>query len=320
MELVDEIKRINKEVGSILSDYVVGHETVATLEKKKDLLLDLAKLSYQFYLNKLEIEDINEDFFAWKNSNVLITLVLLSDFELGYRTTIGFAETSEENEIKIVDATNFDLPYSFYKKFKGTEKISYLHQKSIISIDPEKIIISSLKNDIKFIDFWAKRWVLKEFENIDTFIMPSIELLNFNESIIRAKRYNFEEMLTEINNEQFTIEFDECLYAYNNEKWFVCAAGLGGILEHLLYLILEKNNMIDNNFPDDATAKVYIEYLSRKPINLRKREKTHLRSLFLIRNSVSHYNQGFTSKDQCMSLLNGIKNVFNNYYRKDFNL
>lgn len=157
-------------------------------------------------------------------------------------------------------------------------------------------------------------------KTIDTLISTPASLTDFNKMTLRAKRYNFEEMLQTINNKQFEIEFDECLYCYNNQKWFVCAAGLGSILEHLLYLILEKNKMIDSNFPDDATAKIYIEYMSRKPISIKKRERTNLKTLFLIRNSVSHYNQGFTSKQQCAFLMDGIKDVFNNYYVKDFNL
>ena len=88
--------------------------------------------------------------------------------------------------------------------------------------------------------------------------------------------------------------------------------------------------------PDPYNANVVRSQLRYKPMlysetslaqnsrkwkgKLKKREKTYLRGLFLIRNSVSHYNQGFTSKDQCTNLMNGIKNIFNNYYVKDFNL
>ena len=48
----------------------------------------------------------------------------------------------------------------------------------------------------------------------------------------------FDSMLKDIDDSQFTDEFNQCLFAYENEKWFLCAVGLGSCLEHLMYIIL----------------------------------------------------------------------------------
>ena len=36
--------------------------------------------------------------------------------------------------------------------------------------------------------------------------------------------------------------------------------------------------------------------------------------LFMARNSIDHHNTGYTSKNICDSLLDGVRNMFNDYY------
>lgn len=305
----------------------ITHLTVGFWNKEKEItdikhhtidFLNYCKLNYAYHISILDPTESDEELFSWKNNFMKIWCIGIDCKDIGNRRLLFFATTSTEDEFIAIDGVKETSVPKFYH-LDSLEKIDFLINNKVIP-DIKNSLITNSVNSFASVDGWIEDWFINESKSIEKLATPSKELFNFNKAIIRAKRYNFEEMLNKINNEQFTIEFDECLYAYNNEKWFVCAAGLGGVLEHLLYLILEKNNMLDSNFPDDATAKIYVEYLSRRPIKLRKREKTQLKSLFLIRNSVSHYNQGFTSKDQCTNLMNGIKDVFNNYYIKDFNL
>lgn len=307
-------RNILRETGKFIREDI-EFDSFSTL---KNDLLEYAKANYLYELKLLEPDESTSDIFFWYRKPVKIWCIGINDSYIGERRILNFATKNEEDAIEMIDAVQITTSTKFYK-MNILQKISFLIEKNIIPDISNNIIHSSL-NRIPYMGSWAEVWVEKEANNIDSLIKSPAEIIDFNKSIIRAKRYNFEEMLAVINNDQFTMEFDECLFAYNNQKWFVCAAGLGGILEHLIYLTLEKNNLIDSNFPDDATAKIYIEHLSRKPIKMKKREKTHLRSLFLIRNSVSHFNQGFTSKDQCQTLMNGIRDFFNNYYIKDFNL
>lgn len=321
MEIEREILEVKKELDNILVNFTVGSGTVENIFSKKDTILKQMQLTYKFYLKELSVDQSSTDLFSWYQNKLKIYLVVVRTIEINRNQLICFAipSSSETDEIVILNHINKKLPL-FFNDWESSAQLCYLIENNIIPNVTDNIIWSSFSDNVNHADFWVKSWILKEFKNTEALILPSVQLYNFNKSIIRARRYNFDEMLTIINNEQFSIEFDECLYAYNNQKWFVCAAGLGGCLEHLLYLILEKNGMLDSNFPDDPTAKIYIEYMSRKPLRLKKREKTQLRVLFLTRNSISHYNQGFTSKDQCKALMDGIKNIFENYYNKDFTL
>ncbi|SDO05985.1 hypothetical protein SAMN04487774_12132 [Enterococcus faecalis] len=318
LELEKRIAELDPFMTSLFVDFLYGRTSFKEIENSSDDILIFAKLCYNYQMFLIENNEDPEDIFFWKNNSVKVWCIGTGSPEIGHNDILFFASCADTDKIEIVDCVELTTTPTFYK-LNEMGKIKFLIDQKYIPDISDTIIKNSIVTSPS-VEFFIKQWTANEKKTIDTLISTPASLTDFNEVLLRAKRYNFEEMLQTVNNKQFEIEFDECLYCYNNQKWFVCAAGLGGVLEHLLYLILEKNEMIDSNFPDDATAKIYIEYMSRKPINIKKRERTHLRTLFLTRNSISHYNQGFTSKDQCITLMNGIKDVFNNYYVKDFNL
>ncbi|NGY80458.1 hypothetical protein F6Y02_41050 (plasmid) [Bacillus megaterium] len=74
----------------------------------------------------------------------------------------------------------------------------------------------------------------------------------------------------------------------------MCAAGLGSVLEHLLYLAIEKHvPEKDIKTNENSTASEYIGQLKKSPFNINKRDVSHLKNIFAYRNSVSHFNKGF---------------------------
>ncbi|MBL1056996.1 hypothetical protein JEM51_11380 [Ligilactobacillus agilis] len=131
-------------------------------------------------------------------------------------------------------------------------------------------------------------------------------------------RYHFDEMLKAINSSQFTDEFNQCLYAYEHEKWFLCAAGLGSCLEHLMLIILKNYN--DKGYktlkglPKNPTAHNYIIQFRQPPISISSRQETFFNILFMARNAVDHHNTGKTQKELCDLLLDGISDLYNDYY------
>lgn len=314
-----KIKENKEKITSKFVDFWLQRDsfdnTIKTLEAEL-LVFTKDNYDYQLELFNSPTDSDTEEIFFWKNNTIKIWCIGIGKKTIGESDILFFATRSSKNEIKIIDAVESTSTGEFYR-YNTLSKISYLITSKIIP-DITEYLISSSVNNYPSPDRWAIEWANNELSSIDSLTKSPSELFEFNKSIIRAKRYNFENMLLSINNTQFSMEFDECIFAYNNQKWFICAAGLGSILEHLLYLILEKNNLIDNTFPDDPTAKIYLEYLSRQPIKISKRDKTYIRTLFLTRNSISHFNQGFTSKDQCNHLMSGIKEVFHNFYIKDF--
>lgn len=305
------------EVNNLFVEMWNTGEFPSNQEAAEQKILKYSKSKYLSRTDRMKLDEADKELFSWLTGPVKFHIILSSSLD-NKAITILILEKSEVDAVVFHDFKNQTADYSVCS-LTNQDKIKYIISKQLIpDLNIENIIPASLLIGSASLPYFIADWVQKEFENVAHFVAPAIDNLDFSTSIIRSRKYDIQHMLETINNQQFSAELMECIHAYENEKWFICAAGLGGVLEHLLYLILEKNKMIDSNFPDDATAKIYIEHLSRNPIKLSKREKTNIRVLFLTRNSVSHFNQGFTSKDQCSHLLNGIKDIFNNYYLKDF--
>lgn len=287
---------------------------------EKEKMLNIAKKYYLYNISLMNLEKEEEQFFNWLNGNLTFHFFITKTDSIHTQNNlIIIAEKTKEDHIIFWDLKKETNNYTFFKS-NTEESISRIFDiDKIKSIKKENVIVISSLFSNSFPEF-IKNMVYKEYENAESLAIPPIELINFNASKIRYKRYNLNEIIETVDDNQFTAELLECIYAYDNEKWFICAAGLGGVLEHLLYLVLHKNNMIDKQFPDNATYQDYVGYLGRRPIAMNKRQKTMIKNIFNIRNSVSHFNQGFTSKSQCTMMLDGIRDIFNNYYTKEFNL
>lgn len=267
------------------------------------------------------VEDIigdtsqNENLFSWYKNELTLHFVHRSH-NLG-KSPIVFATKRMSEKIIVYDAIDKTSNFLIRNKHSASEVLSELFNKDFFSFDSEEILVSSLYYvglGVKY-KLFADNFVQQEYNSaVKELLIQPIQLAKFNEVRIHMDLYNFEEMLIILNNNQFQTELLECIEAYNNQNFFVAAAGLGSVLEHLLYLILEKNNLIDRHFPRDPTFKDYISYMKKEPINLDHRGKTFIDSVFMHRNAISHYNTGFASKSTCDQMLQGIKNIFDNYY------
>lgn len=185
-----------------------------------------------------------------------------------------------------------------------------------------------IKNNL-FCEAWAKDWVDQEYylsqkaEKNPTPVQKFPDFPNIKQRFF-IDRYHFKDMLKTLNDSQFTDEFDQCLFAFENEKWFLCATGLGSCLEHLMLIILtnyDKNGFKDKNgrgllngFPKNPTAKDYVSLFTKEPISMTSRQATFINLLFMARNSVDHHNTGKTQKNLCDILLDGISDMYNDYY------
>ena len=167
---------------------------------------------------------------------------------------------------------------------------------------------------------WAKSWVDNEYRQTNKILSSRNDLQPF--PITHKKffidRYHFDDMLESINDKQFSSEFNECLWAYEHKKWFICAAGLGSCLEHLMEIIIinydRKGYNLLRKLGKDPTIKNYLYIFRNSPINIEARQETYIKMLFMARNSIDHHNTGYTSKNICDSLLDGVRNMFNDYY------
>lgn len=287
-----------------------------------DSLLSEYKQDYNIRAREIiGSEDVNKDLFSWlsKPMNIWVLITLSNS---PYYKTIFFAQYSsdETDHLHIIDLRQQTNDYQFKRIYKVEAQVSYLLNHDLIGkLDPQSIIFSSLYNNS--LSSSTTNWVNKEYTvSTSRLSLPPIKHLDFNALRIHADRYQFDTMIKDINDTQFSAELSECLTAYENEQFYICAAGLGGVLEHLMYLTLEKHKMIDKNFPDNATYQDYVNAFGKEPLKIDRRQKNAIKSTFMIRNSVSHFNSGFAGKENCQLLMSGIKNIYANYYTKVFSL
>lgn len=271
-------------------------------------------------------ESGNSDIFVWTQHGIELFLVEVND-DNQYASVLPFIKSVKHAYPGALKVSYRDLKQEtsdyFIKKKNFKDKILYLIENNFLDVNLNDILSSSFDIFITqraFPKLYFEEFADREFNQANKSLSNKLitSSSSFNNIRIHASTYKFEEMLKIIDNQQFEIELSECLEAYSREMFYVCAAGLGGILEHLMYLTIEKHGLLDKQFPDNATLQNYIGYFTKPPLSIDKRQKTHIKNIFNIRNSISHFNQGFTAKNQCVMLMDGVKDIFINYYNKDF--
>ena len=161
----------------------------------------------------------------------------------------------------------------------------------------------------------AEAWAKKEFEAASShFKNTPIEIFSFNDIGLHADKYAFKIIIDEIADDQFSVELDECLTAFEHELYYVCACGFGGILESILHFSLANYGLSGRGFPKDPTASDLIGTLKSNKL-IDQRQESYIKSIFMIRNSVSHHNSGFTSVSQCQTMMLGVEDLFTNIYQ-----
>lgn len=307
---------------------------------------------HKYYNDRLEfygIQGTDSNRFSWSgNKKVLIYGIRIYLDVSGVKdpsNILIFATPSEtQNKILFLDLAKETKTSSFIKQYDKMGKLNWLINNKLVSTDiVHNIIPGSLGyiygdfKDIKikyndepsfvsgYTERWTKEWIDAEY-NATLEVESNPTPVNYFPNTFKRyfiDKYHFEDMLKEINNEQFTDEFNQCLFAYEHEKWFLCASGLGSCLEHLMYIILnnyaQKGYDILNRFPKDPTAKDYVNRFRRKPIGIDSRQARAINLFFMARNSVDHYNSGKTQRIFCDLLLDGISDVYNDYFGNSMN-
>ncbi|MCY8493164.1 hypothetical protein [Bacillus inaquosorum] len=271
--------------------------------------------NYMSFFNQLSNKpDKAEDYFSFTSKKLDLNVVYyLNNNEVN--TIFFFSKSEHIGTINLYDFIDQNFGYEVLNEDVRTF-ISELIRNGNLDIDPKKIINVGISGSGSVIYQTGEYLFKNEYKgNWKPQLKAPFEKLAFNSLRIHKEIYDFGEMIHTINNPQFTLELQECLDAYQNEKFFVCAAGLGSVLEHLLYLAIEKHvEEKDIKTNENSTASEYIGQLKKAPFKISKRDVSHLKNIFAYRNSVSHFNKGIFSKEMCDHLLNGIKISFDNYY------
>ncbi|WP_277584991.1 hypothetical protein [Psychrobacillus antarcticus] len=254
------------------------------------------------------------DYFSWISRKLDIHIVYFEK-DKSVKNISFFSKTEQPGKIILHDLTQQEIPYEYIIAdvstfLAGVIGIGYLQ------IEPEKIINAGLFSDGHLVSEVGGFLFKNEFQsNFRPLLTNPFESMKFNQLRIHKEMYNFIEMIKEIKDDQFKLELEECLEAYENEKFFVCAAGLGSVLEHLLFLAINKHVAeADVKTNENSTASDYIGQLKKEPFFMDRRQSNYLKVVFAMRNSVSHFNKGIFNKDMCDQLLAGIKHSFDTYY------
>lgn len=294
---------------------------------------------HSLYIQRIKYYEIdNKELtrFAWAQHKCvsLYNIIVFSD-DLTFKTSsILFAIPNQiKNKFFSANLVNETTNYTFgsINDADVSKRLSWIVSHKLLSADFIKQVcqasisfdFGTFKNGSSSqinIENWARSWVDKEYHDTSKELQNKnvIEPFPLSNQQYFVDRYHFDKMLKTLNDKQFTDEFNQCLFAYENNKWFICASGLGSCLEHLMEKIIinynQKGYRTLRGLGKDPTFKDYLTIFRKPPINMEPRQETYIKMLSMARNSIDHHNTGYTKKNICDSLLDGIRNIFNDYY------
>ncbi|RRG06410.1 MAG: hypothetical protein DUD28_03060 [Lactobacillus sp.] len=300
----------------IIDSHVFDHlREISINEETEAVVLATLRKAYETEIDRMHIDADNDKvFFSWLAQPMTVYFLFIpQSVSNAMQGILCFAVNSNNNNVKLIDYKGKIEEYAF-KKYDAKKQLSFLINQKLLDVQPESIcaiIRAGIQTNLVSI---GETWAQDEYKRAGShFKKPVIETLNFNELGLHAAKYEFNTVIQEIADQQFTAELNECLSAFEHEFYYVCAAGLGGVLESILYFSLDNYKLIDRSFPKDPTIFDFIRILkSNKIIN--RRDENYIKSNFLIRNSVSHHNSGFTNVSQCQTMMLGVRNLFSTVY------
>lgn len=303
---------------------------------------------HQQYLNRVNFygirgDDLNR--FSWtgnKKLNLYIVQVY-TDSTLTFNKhskLLFFAVPSKElnNVLYFIDLKKNTENIDFVKTTKSDIllQLTWLTERKLLPANlKSNIIKSSLKFSFLPLNIFltsdnedtANEWADKEYEETlgkESHPTPVTPFPTSHQHYF-VDRYHFDDMLKIINNDQFTDELNQCLFAYEHEKWFLCAAGLGSCVEHLMLIIIMNyanrgyKNLL-SSLGKDPTARDYIASFRKEPIGIDTRQERFFNSIFSLRNAVDHHNTGKTQRGICDLLLNAMSDIYNDYYSQSMTI
>ncbi|KRM27271.1 hypothetical protein LH991_11105 [Schleiferilactobacillus harbinensis] len=290
-------------------------------------LIPFLKQSYEKRLDFFNVDQHDASRFIWAGDKHVQIFAIHVSYKESNSAYIVFARPSEESDtIVYKDARNSTLNYEFEQLVRDSERLAYVINKNVIpqriadTIEPASLEMHFVSSRDAISHEWISRWVSNEYNQSRDLLEQRNQITPFplsNQKIF-VERLQFDKMVAAINNDQFTDEFNQCLIAYNDGYWFLCSVGLGTCIEHLLLLTLQNchsETELQKQLGWDPTGTKYTSLMMKPPIKMSIRQAKYIRLLFAARNSVDHHNTGYTSKNLCDILLDGVANIFNDYFQ-----
>lgn len=309
---------------------------LSTKNEKKEFL-QLLKNKYDERTNYIDPTN-RQNIFSWKNKKLHFYILLTHSpyYEITQSLVLTFATFSSSTEDKITykDLISSTCNYEYDHIKQPLNRLEYLIENKLIQ-KPKFIqssfnyqFVSNKKFTNSTITEIANKFADNEYENTSKELQKNListTQLEIIESKYFTDRYHFNDIKKNLNDTQFSYELEDCLKAYNEGMWFVCSTGIGSVIEHLLYLTiknLDKKWKPSKGIPQrplrqlgkGPTKSNYINTLSNCLPRFDDRQKSQLEAMFLLRNSVDHFNSGYSNQGFCDTLLQGIVDIYNGVY------
>lgn len=325
----ENIYRLNDNLSRVGDEFSAATDYSFSSEREQIILSNVRNIYEDIIAEYFNLDlSSNENNFIWETKKLVFNFIKISyqpssirdieNLKVSTTSTVKlFISTSNDdsNHITFHDVVDETKTYDLQKESYSDRYLNLLIEKNILKIERSSIIndtFSFIHGDIDYI----RNWVESEYDQYSKELSkPLTDNFSYHEKRIYLNQNRFINMIKDIGNEQFEAELLECLYAFEQQKWYICASGLGGLLEHLMFLILNNYNDLSLLKSRTPTASNYISaFKSSQNIHFEQREERQINALFEIRNSISHFNGGYTAKGQCEYLLNGIRDIYINYY------
>lgn len=300
-------------------------------KSSKDMINDFRnRVSYVLDSTLGTDKENKKRFFAATQNHFNFYSILYMESKLDRTITFAEINTDDSDSFQSVDirtVTDGDLNIG---NLHADELLSYFDNKQML---PKTIIWTNvLPNSVvntgfSYTHIYVDTWLQNEFNSINNgMAKKQFELIKFNTKLLNRSTFDFENMINEVSDPQFTTNINQILGAYNNGWFYVSASAIGGLIEMLLYKTAV--NYGKDNFDtqrDKITKKNYVKKmheLRNFTKSFDEDQQIHFDSLdeltmdrdYLTRNAVSHYTTGFVNEREVESLFVALSNTYIRYF------
>lgn len=289
-------------------------------ENKLNAFLENAKSYYQKEVASAHLDDDDLIYFSWARQPLHIYLIRTSGKLDDFNQIFVMASQEDDllkNEITYIDKTEETNNAQFRHSYEE-EQVNYILSISDMpkGLKSDNIIKNSIfPLSISMVTkIWISQWFGKEINHTKQHFSTAPINLKFNKLGLHSQKFKLEEIVHAVDDPQFTRELEECMAVFEQEYYYPAAAGLGGVMESLLYKTLENYQRANHKIiGSDPTLSIYLSALKKFDL-IDRRQSNRIRAAFVIRNSISHYNSGFTAVSDIQNMLHGIENIYSTLY------
>ncbi|CAK1254120.1 hypothetical protein [Fructobacillus cardui] len=300
-----------KEKERFIKDFRKKAEKVLhkTLGTNYDEYIHLFPLNNKFNFHIVRVDDYSNILFAEINKNQNDEVVLHDIREL----------TTDNLNINTI-LSDKTIAYLFANNYFPNINPDNVLKNSIVSL------IVDLGDNYPSPSSYAKLWISGDYSKIsEKFTKRQFEVVTFDSNLLNRSTFEFEKMIKDVNDDVFTDNLNQVIGGYNKGWFYISAAGIGGLIETLLYKTIINYGITDIQKTKAPTKIVYSKmlrqlnketktYPDNQKIHFENAEELALELDFLTRNKVSHHSTFIINEGHVHNLFLSLKDVYDRYY------